>query len=143
MKREEILSEIDRRIDELYDARTAAKAFESKAAYTDQIIVLASFSRWINSNIPANAITLTLPTYAPGDPKAGEVVQYDDTVYAINGFSFLANDWRFDGPGEHEVSLWECDGSPGMEDSRIPGPYYSTPEARDAAMEAPNDQPNQ
>lgn len=106
----------------------ARDAFDHAAAFIEQ-------------HLPANTITLQLPTYAPGDPKAGEVVEEGDHVWTIK------QPW--------EIAYWIVDGfvvnggamlpymmvrrsGTSLEKTMMPatGPYYSTADARDAALAA-------
>lgn len=85
-------------------------------------------------------ITLQLPTYAPGDPKAGEALQIGDWVYGVsNGWRRYptkrqVGDMRVEECAPDRLApFWYPEFDPSQQ---IDAPYYSTAAARDAAMKA-------
>lgn len=92
---------------------------------------------FLEQHLPANSITLTLPTYAEGDPKAGEVVKVGDVIHYTDCYNAGRHSIRVCG-----FSTKSTHGVANLVDEEACEVYmgrtriYSTAEARDAAMEA-------
>lgn len=139
MKREDVLAEIDRRIDGCQRAIDASADFGSRIQDGMRQAGLREARDLIEQHIPANSVTLALPVYAPGDPKAGEPIRQGDPI--------VARAWDREASPVESFLLIDDELIPQVETfdeycpiSLVdPPPYYSTPEARDAAMEAAKD----
>lgn len=136
MKREEIIEHFRK-----LSREAAAEAEECEGDYgisggpedgaRDAFDHAATF---LEQHIPPNSITLQLPTYAPGDPKAGEVVEVGDTFFALDEDEFAWIGEKCTGYVRIRKHWW-----PTFEDINhqpVVGRFYSTPAARDAAMKA-------
>lgn len=139
MKREELIEHFRKLAEESAIAQRSHRrdGSHSEADYFfAQQETYAAAAEIIEESLPASSITLQLPTYAPGDPKAGEVVDAGQEIhwrnYASNPRSDVVKALAFCGENETMFALVGDGGHRFF--MAVPAPYFSTHAARDAAM---------
>lgn len=138
MKREELIADLQGQIDSLDRQINDAASFNVRIQLGCHRAGLREAMDAIEQHIPANTITLTLPVYADGDPREGEVVEVGDTFFALDEDEFAWIGEKCTGYVRIRGHWW-----PTFEDINhqpISGRFFSTPAARDAAMEAAKDE---